>query len=191
MKLQFKIFFFIILSFFLKSNAEIASLRGLDGYQESVIDATKNARNHSNFGNLYFKEGNYIAAIKEYELAYALNENSQASAIYLYNISRCLLNLKDYPRAYATVKQAIHRDYLNITFYELEADCILKLNFQDKALDEIFKNEKNPYNKLTAGFIYLKTCQKQRAITLFDDMINDNPDLLISTDLKNLIKRIK
>ena len=71
------------------------SIRGLSGYEWETIDAIKNARMHSNMGNIYFKEENYFSALKEYQIAYNLTYDLNASSVYLYNIANCFMKLNN------------------------------------------------------------------------------------------------
>ena len=95
MKLNYKILIILYFCLFLPSYS-MSSNRGLDGYEWQKIDAVKNARLHSNMGNIYFDEKHYIGALKEYEIAYSLTQNSAEGAVYLYNIGRCFMQLKRY-----------------------------------------------------------------------------------------------
>ena len=51
-------------------------------------------------------------------------------------------------------------------------------------------NKINPYNKIVAGLIYMKTGNKRAAKTLFDEFITNNPDMLITSDIKRILKKL-
>lgn len=167
-----------------------SSLRGLKGYEENTIDATKNARLHSNMGNIYFEEKNYTAALKEYQIAYNLNPNDSSSSIYLYNIARCFINLGAPNIAIKPLKGAINKNYTNLIYYETLADCFVKTNTAKKELNKYLKDTSNPYNKIMAGFIYLKLGDKTTARTIFDDFINEHPKMIVVQDIKTLMKKL-
>ncbi len=181
--------FFIIFLLTLSALAD-SSLRGLKGYEENVIDAAKNARLHSNMGNIYFDEKNYTAALKEYQIAYNLNPNDPSASIYLYNIARCFINLGAPNIAIKPLKGAINKNYTNLIYYETLADCFVKTNTAKKELNKYLNDTTNPYNKIMAGFIYLKTGDKTTARTIFDDFINEHPKMIVVQDIKTLIKKL-
>ena len=180
--------FYSLICFILFLNVALAdsSLRGLDGYQNYTIDVSKNARSHNNMGNIYFDEKNYNAALLEYEIAHKL----KASAAYLYNMSRCLYRLGNYKKAQHFIERAIDKDCINITYYNLLVDCYVAQNIHKKELNHRLADTKNPYSRVVAGLIYLKTNQKSEAKIIFDEFINDNPDMIISEDVKLIIKGI-
>ena len=90
------------------------SKRGLDGFEWSVIDAVKNARGHSNMGNIYFQQENYASALKEYQIAYNLTRILNSSSVYLYNMAQCVMKVKNYRLAQNTLLGAISKDYMNL-----------------------------------------------------------------------------
>lgn len=175
---------------FLDASYAMKSNHGLDGYVENRIDAAKNARMHSNMGNIYFFEKKYISALKEYELAFNLSINSQSSGVYLYNIAKCHYILTNYSYAQKAILGAINKDCINITYYDFLVDCFIKLNTTEKELEKYLLDVTNPYNKIVVGLIYLKTDRKMQAKATFDDFIVQYPDMLIADDVRLLINRI-
>ena len=185
-----KLFYsFICLSLFL-CNASASSIRGLDGYQQYTIDAAKNARTHNNMGNIYFDEKNYHAALMEYEIAYNLTKNTPAGAAYIYNMARCMIKMGNYKSAQNLVEYAINKDCINMTYYNTLVDCYIAQKIQEKKLIKHLSDTKNPYNRIIAGLIYMKTNKKTEAKIIFDEFINNNPDMIISEDVKLLIRKI-
>ena len=168
-----------------------SSLRGLKGFEENTIDAAKNARLHSNMGNIYFDEKNFTAALKEYQIAFNLVPDDPDSSIYLYNIARCFINLGAPDIAIKPLEGAISKNYTNLIYYETLADCYVKTNTAKKELNNYLKNAQNPYNKIMAGFIYLKMGEKTTALTIFDDFINEHPKMIVVQDIKTLIKKLQ
>jgi lipopolysaccharide biosynthesis regulator YciM len=166
------------------------SIRGLDGYQDYKIDAVKNARIHNNLGNIYFDENNYNAALGEYKIAYDLTKNTKASSVYLYNMARCMIETGNYKTAQNMLEDIIQKGCVNITYYETLVDCYIKQNIHQEKLKKYLSNEKNPYNRIIAGLIYLKSDQKTNAKIIFDEFINDNPDMIISEDIRRILRSI-
>ena len=186
-----KLIIIAIITGFLTINClAMESKHGLDGNIQYTINAVKNARGHSNMGNIYFDEGNIISAIKEYEIAYRLTWNSSSSSVYLYNLSRCYTALKNYKQAKIYLDEAIKKDCLNMTYYKALVDCYIQLNIQEEELKKCFKDETNPYKRIIAGLIFLKTGNKFAAKNIFDEFINDNPDMIISDDVRLILKQI-
>ncbi|MBQ8634639.1 tetratricopeptide repeat protein [bacterium] len=168
----------------------IKSNHGLDGFVVGKIDATKNARLHSNMGNIYFDEGKYISALKEYEIAYNLAYDTQASGAYLHNIARCFFVMGNFALAKNAIEGAILKDCINLTYYEMLAECIIKLGIENSELKKYISDTTNPYNRIVVGLIYLKTGHKMQARATFDDFIYQNPDMIITQDIKVLLERI-
>ena len=168
-----------------------ASIRGLDGYQNYTIDPAKNARNHNRMGNLYFDEKNYNAALSEYEIAYNLTKDTRAGAPYVYNMARCMIQLGRYKHAQHLVELAINKDCINIVYYVTLVDCYIAQNIHKKELQRHISDTKNPYNRIIAGLIYLKTGEKLNAKIIFDEFINDNPDMIISDDVRQILREMK
>ena len=179
-------FFVLLLSF----SFAMPSIRGLDAYEWNKIDASKNARLHSNMGNIFFDEKNYQAAIKEYEIAYNLTADKAQSSVYLYNIARCFMTLNQYQLAKNAILDAIKKDCMNITYYNALADCIIKLNQQDSEIEKYLKEYKNPYNRIIVGLILQKTGKKQEAKFIFDEFVNKYPDMIITDDVKMILNQI-
>lgn len=193
MNLKYKIIYILFFISLLMISCVFAdsSLRGLKGFEENTIDAAKNARLHSNMGNIYFDEKNYTAALKEYQIAFNLVPDDPDSSIYLYNIARCFINLGAPDIAIKPLEGAISKNYTNLIYYETLADCYVKTNTAKKELNDYLKNAQNPYNKIMAGFIYLKMGDKITALTIFDDFINEHPKMIVVQDIKTLIKKLQ
>lgn len=166
------------------------SNHGLDGFIQGRIDATKNARLHSNLGNIYFDEKKYPAALKEYEIAYNLAYKTQAAGAYLYNIARCYFVLGDYKLAKNAVLGAIKKDCMHITYYELLVDCFIKLNVVESELQKYINDTSNPYNRIVVGLMYLKTGKKMQAKATFDDFIVNYPKMLITQEVRAILRQL-
>jgi len=189
MKLNCKILLLFFSLFFIQALA-IKSNHGMDGYVEYHIDATKNARMHSNMGNIYFQEKKYIAALREYEIAYNLTANTTGSATYLYNIARCYITVGNYHLAKKALLGAIDKDCMNMTYYDTLCECYVKLGVAKKEIENHIKKSENPYNRIIVGLLYLKTGHKTTAKLIFDDFINENPDMLIANDIKAILRKM-
>lgn len=174
----------IIPCYAMKSN------HGLDGFIQSEINATKNARMHSNMGNIYFDEKKYPAALKEYEIAYNLAYKTQAAGTYLYNIARCYYVLQNYQWAKNAILGAIKKDCMNITYYQLLVDCFIKLGITEIELQKHIEDASNPYNRIVVGLIYLKTDRQAQARATFDDFVVNHPKMLITQEVKAILRQM-
>lgn len=193
MKLNYKILTILIIFLIPFVSAKVnneESIRGLKGYETQKIDAKKNARTHSNLGNLYFEEKNYLAALKEYEIAYNLDNVSSNSSVYLYNIARCYIEVGNYTLAKRAIKGAINKDCINIIYYNTLAECIVNLGNYMSEFYNYLHDTTNPYNRIIAGLILVKIGEKTNAKILFDDFINSYPDMLITDDVKRILKNL-
>lgn len=191
MKLFYKLTILILTFLISISFADNKTLRGLDSYQTAVIDASKNARGHSNMGNLYYDEKNYIGAIKEYEIALNLTEIPRQKAVYMYNIANCLYNLGDYKNSKIYSEKAILNDYMNISYYKLLAKNIVKLKLETLEIEKLNQDKNNPFNEILVGLIYLEKEEKTIALTILDDFVNKYPKMLVTQDVIQIIKQIK
>ncbi len=190
MKLYCKILLFAFGFLFLAAYALPKSNHGIDGFEQVEINAAKNAQKHCNLGNIFFSEKNYIAALKEYEIAFNLTKNTNSSHTYLYNIARCYIELNNYYLAKNALLGAINKNYMNITYYDSLVDCFFKLNEEKSQLKRLVNDNSNPYNRIIIGLIYLKSGHKKEARTIFDEFINENPDMTINQDVKALLKKL-
>ncbi|MBQ7287198.1 MAG: tetratricopeptide repeat protein [Candidatus Gastranaerophilales bacterium] len=193
--LQKKILKYILSAFIFiacaNSALAIKSNHGMDGYVQHEINAVNNARLHSNMGNIFFDEKKYISALKEYEIAYNLAPNHQASGVYLHNIAKCYVVIGDFVSAKNAIEGAIKKDCINMTYYEMLVDLLIKLKIEEQEIDKYIKDNKNPYNRIIIGLIYLKTDRIMQAKITFDDFVEEYPDMIITQDVKTLLRKIK
>lgn len=192
MKFVYKIFLISLLTIcFIPQSQAIQSKHGMDGFVHGKIDPIKNARLHSNMGNIYFDEKKYIAALSEYELAYMLGKDTQAAGTYLYNIARCFMKIGNYELALNAIKGAIEKDCMNFVYYQTLVNCYYGLGNPLDRIEEHLKDTTNPYNRVIIGLIYLRVGQRSAGVGVFDEFINDYPDMLISDDIRFLLDRIE
>ena len=175
----------------LSNIVQAGSIRGLDGFEQHKIDASKNANSHNGMGNIYFDEKNYNAAFQEYKIAYDLTKNTPSGAPYLYNMARCMIKFNNYKQAQNLIEAALKKDCTNIVYYSALVDCYIAQNTYQKELEHYLSDYKNPYNRIIAGLIYLKTEQKIEAKIIFDEFINDNPDMIITQDIRQILRELK
>ncbi len=187
MKLFYKILFTVLL---ITVNSVYSADHGMAGFEFGAIDAVKNAYLHNNMGNIYLNEKNYNAALKEYEIAFKLTADTNSSSTYAYNIARCHILLNNYEVAKYFIEEAIKKDCINMTYYEALVDCYIKLKVEEQELIKCLNDDINPYSRIIAGLIYLKTGQKLNAKIIFDEFSANNPDMIITNDVRMILKNL-
>ena len=190
MKLNFRIFLTLIVISVNLAHALPKSNHGLDAYEWGKIDAIKNARLHSNMGNIYFDEKKYVSALKEYEVAFNLTADTNSSSTYLYNIAMCYIKMGMYKLAKNALIGAIERDCINMTYYSALVDCFIALGCEKTELNKHLGDYSTPYNRIIAGLIYLKTGYKMSAKAIFDEFVTQNPDMIITQDVKAILSSL-
>lgn len=190
MRLFYKKIFFLFAILFSSACLADDSLHGLEGFSWHEINAVKNARSHSNMGNIYFREEHYLSALKEYQIAYNLTYNYNSSSTYLYNIALCFMKLGNFSAAKSALEGAIEKNCMNITYYKTLVDVYAKLNICDSELKKHLKDYSNPYNRVVAGLIFLKTDNPVAAKGIFDEFIVMYPDMIITNDIKAILSKL-
>jgi len=82
-------------------------------------------------------------------------------------------------------------EYLLVDIYALLCTNKVKklyLKIEDEKIEELISEIKNPYNRIIVGLIYQKTNRKIQARAIFDEFINQYPKMIITQDVKRLIK---
>lgn len=169
-------------------------------HSESVvkpINAENNARMHNGRGVMYMKEKDYLAAIKEFKIAIALNPRKQSTASYFNNLGCAYLEIgKLWETAGNTKKaggfgqwaensfeSAIVQDPANLTYYRNLVESF-RLQGTLKSSLAKFKKSKNTFDPIIVGLIYEKMGDKSTARTIFDNFATEHPDLILSKSLK-------
>ena len=62
-----------------------------------------------------------------------------------------------------------------------------KLNIVQTKITE-YKNSNSIYDKIMLGILYIKTGDKKRGIIILDDIVQSNPELLISQAIRHYLK---
>ena len=123
--------------------------------------------------------------------------NLRGTALYNAAKKRCSAVLNQCKDAGATTSQitgnydlAIDKDCINMTYYEALCDCIIQLKQHKKEIEKYLSDTTNPYNKIVVGLLYFKTGQKITAKLIFDDFVNEYPDMLITSDVKAMLNKM-
>lgn len=168
------------------------------------VDAQNAAQNHNNRGNMYFKDGDLFAAIKEYRIAIGINPNSQTTGTYFNNLGKVYLVLgkiqkstgapisgwDDFAKmAQISFEEAILKDCMKIEYYENLVEAYELTGIMESKKQFFLQNrDKNPFNIIPAAIILKKQGQLEYANMLLDDFTALNPDIIITEDLRKMMK---
>ncbi len=152
-----------------------------------VIDATKNAYLHNNMGLRYMNERCYYAAIQEFKIAISLNPNTQATAVYYNNLGDAYMAIGYPDMARQPYEDAVKQYSLNFQYYQDLAKCYKALGLVNTKIKE-YSTGDNALNKVMLGLLYAENGNLKRSIITLDEFAMSEPDLLITTAVKQYIK---
>lgn len=159
-------------------------------FADEVIKAKNNAYIHNNKGLLYLEEKYYFGAIKEFEIAIALNPNSQASATYYTNLGKTYETIGYYDLAKPYYEKAVSLNPLYFDYYLKMVQNYKRLGLIDKKIKE-FENKKNsPLNNVVIGLLYIQKGETQTGITILDDFVNNEEKLILTKGVKKYLQEI-
>lgn len=184
----------------LSSNADLTEVS-----ITSPIDAAKNAAWHNSRGVNYYKDGDYYAALKEFKLAIELSPYSQASSVYYNNLGKVYLIFGRIQRgqnltrnggdfslmAAAAFEEAILKDCMKFEYYKnlVEAYDLVGASGQKKNF--LINNlNANPFNGIIIGLILINNGNTKDGAVYLDNFAQNNPDLIITEDVKKFLKNL-
>lgn len=159
-------------------------------FADETIRAENNAYRHNNKGLIYLEEKYYFGAIKEFEIAIALNPNSQASATYYANLGSTYERIGYYDLARPYFEKAVSLHPLYFEYYLKLAQNYKKLGIVDKKLNDYKKKQYNPLNDVIIGLLYIQKGETTTGITILDDFVNNEEKLIISKGVKKYLQEI-
>lgn len=156
-----------------------------------VIDAAKNAVIHNNLGLEAAADGNYDAAISEFMLAISLNPKTQATAVYYNNLGETYMKLGYYSQAQRCFENAKTQYNLNFLYYQNLVQSFKAQKTVKKQL-QIYKAkaEKDSLSMIMLGLLYIANGELGTGITKLDEFCMQEPDLLITSAVRNYINQI-
>lgn len=162
--------------------------------QTYVIDPVPNSYIHNKLGLQYEKEGYYYAAIQEFKIAILLNPDAVSAASYYNNLGRMYLYVKRYDLARPCFNKAI---IINPNFIEYYKNLVRTYK-DSKALQSALKNyqkqlkanKNNTKALLTMGLIYKEMRNNDNAAECFEEFIKLEPDLIMTNDVKSILKSL-
>lgn len=186
--MYFKYFFVSVLLLFFINAAKC---------EITPVDAARNAKEHNNQGVIFMREGDYLAAIKEFKIAIGINPKAQSTSVYYNNLGQAYMKIYGINKnrllpvwAQSCFENALMGDCMNITYYKnlvsaYEARGVLS----SKASQLLARKNENPYNAVTVGLIYLRQNKIGAAVTMLDTFCSEYPDLIITDDIKRIIAK--
>lgn len=155
-----------------------------------VIDAGKNAFFHNNYGLVYFEQGNYLAAVKEFKIAIDLNPGTQATSVYYNNLGNVYYKLNFSKYAIQSYESAITLYPLNVEYYRNLAKAYKQRGTINSKIKQV-ENSKKILDKVLLGFLYLENGNKQKAMFTFDSFCMTEPDLIITSGVKYYMNEVR
>lgn len=159
-------------------------------FADEQIKAQNNAYRHNNKGLLYLEEKYYYGAIKEFQIAIDLNPNSQAAAVYYVNLGTTYEKIGYFDLAKPCFEKAVRLNILCFDYYLKMVENYKKLGLVSTKLDEYKNNKSSPLNEIVTGLLYIQNGNITTGITVLDEFCNKEPNLLITTGVKEYIKSL-
>lgn len=161
------------------------------------VDAARNAKEHNNQGVIFMREGDYLAAIKEFKIAIGINPKAQSTSVYYNNLGQAYMKIYEINKnrllpiwAQSCFEDALRGDCMNITYYRNLVNAYeARGTLSSRASYHLARKGENPYNAIIVGLIYLKQNKIGAAVTILDTFCSENPDLIITDDIKRIIAK--
>lgn len=154
-----------------------------------TIQAEKDAYYHNNVGLNYLKDRIYYAAIQEFKIAISLSPSTQASAIFYNNLGETY-NFIGYPdMAKDCFEDAIRLYGLNLKYYMNLVQSYIASGTAEAKIRE-YQQSTDIYERIKLGILLVETGQTRRGVNILDEICNEEPDLIITSALRQYISNI-
>jgi len=154
-----------------------------------VVDAEKNANFHNNLGLLYLRDSYYNAAIKEFNIAIAINPNHQTSASYQGNLAKAFMIIGQPAMAQDSLEKAIKLDSMTLLYYIELVDAYKAQKILPQKLLQFSQDRKDPLSKIMVGLIQIETGQETQGISTLQTFCIQEPDLIITEGVQSYIEQ--
>lgn len=155
------------------------------------IDAQKNAVIHNNLGLKAISEENYATAIQEFNIAIALNPKTQATAVYYNNLGEVYMKLGYFSDAQRCFQNSITQYSLNFLYYKNLVDAFKAQGAVNSKINYYMQRaEKHSLDMITLGLLYIAKGDVRAGIIKLDEFCMKEPDLLITSGVRNYLKQI-
>ncbi len=155
-----------------------------------TINSVKNAYRHNNKGLIYLEEKYYFGAIKEFQIAISLNPKSQASASFYTNLGTTYEKIGYNELAKDCFEKALALNPLYFDSYLKLAENYKKLGIAPQKLTSYQNNRKSPLSDVMIGLLYIQTGQVTTGITVLDEFVNKEENLILSAGVKEYINKL-
>ena len=157
--------------------------------EEYVIESEQNAYLHNNLGLMYIQERAYDPATQEFKIAISLSPDVQASAVFYNNLGECYMKLGQPDMARDCFERALRQFSLNFRYYKNLAECYYQLGLADDQIQRSY-NDPNPLGMILRGLLLEQKGQTSDAITVLDEFVAKEPDLIISSAVRQYIRQL-
>lgn len=164
-------------------------LSGFKQPETYTIDAQKNAVIHNNKGLKYMEDYWWATAIQEFKIAISLSPETQASSVYYNNLGECYMKIGYPDLAQDCFERAVKLYTLNFKYFKNLAECYDALGIVDTKILETYEND-NPFNYIMRGLLFAKQGNYPDAITILDEFVEKEPDLIVTHAVKAYIKEL-
>ena len=159
-------------------------------FSYDTINSAKNAYRHNNKGLAYLEEKYYFGAIKEFQIAISLNPKSQASAAFYINLGTTYEKIGYNELAKDCFEKALALNPLYFDSYLKLAQNYKKSGIAAQKLTSYQNNKKLPLSDVMIGLLYIQTGQVTTGITVLDDFVNKEENLILSSGVKEYLKTL-
>jgi tetratricopeptide (TPR) repeat protein len=159
------------------------------------IDPAKNAIWHNQRGLFFLRFGNYLGAIQEFNIAIALNHETEVTGVFYNNLGRTYRKLGVNQNALECFQKAISYDPNFLEFHLNMIDTyeqMGKLNSLIKGYENILaKNRYDSRAYLELGLIHRKLGNNDRAVGYLREFKRLEPDLDITKQIDAIIRELR
>lgn len=163
---------------------------GQMAYSDETIQAQKNAYRHNNKGLLYLQDKYYFGAIKEFEIAIDLLPNTQATASFYTNLGNTYEKIGHPDLAKPCFEKAVSLNVLCFDYYLRLAENYSKLGIVEQKIEEFQNKPFSPLNDIMIGLLLIQKGDVSIGITMLDIFCEKEPNLLITTGVKQYLEKI-
>lgn len=154
------------------------------------IRAENNANGHNNRGTEYMQDGYYYAAIQEFKIAIAINNQSQASSVYYNNLGLAYLKISYPDLAQECFEKALKYNPMNFIYYENLVKSYHKQNIIDKKIQELSQETQSSLARLKIGLLYAQKGDIINAKKILVEFVSSEPDLIITNAVKKYLEQL-
>ena len=123
-------------------------------------------------------------------MAIDLLPDKQASSVFYLNLGKTYEILGYNELAKPCFEKAVSLNILCFDNYLKMAENYKKLGIVEQKLNEFKNNNNSPLNNVIIGLLYIQNGEVTTGITVLDDFCDKEPNLIITSGVKNYIKEL-